>query len=665
MNLVSRKFDREICADFHSATEREWLETNGIGGFSSSTIAGLNTRRYHGLLTAATKPPVGRMLLLSKLEETLLVGGRRFDLSANQYSGAIHPRGYEFLAEFRLDPFPVWIYEIGNVRVTKTVFLVHGENSLVVEYEIDAQESSCELEIRPLIALRDYHSTTHANGSLDPSVLEEEGVASVEPYEGLRRLYFAHNATQLERQGNWYYGFEYAVERERGLDSNEDLYNPFTLRFANARKATIIASTQNHTVAEAAGMREKELRRRKQIGLASLRREPLVACLAAAADQFIVDRGDLKSIVAGYHWFGDWGRDTMIALPGLTLATGRADVAKSVLLAFAGCVNQGMLPNRFPDDGEAPEYNTVDATLWFFEAIRAYVEYTGDLEFVRGSLYAVLKNIIDWHMRGTRFGIRVDDDGLLMAGEPGTQLTWMDAKIGDWVVTPRHGKPVEVQALWYNALRTFASFAEAFHDEEARLVTHELANLAGRSFNKRFWNEDAGCLYDVVNGAETDGAIRPNQVFAASLHYAILPPEKTKPMLDVVERELLTPFGLRTLSPRDSRYRPRYEGGVWDRDSAYHQGTVWPWLMGPFISAYVKAHGRSAESRQQAQVWLEGFSEHMEVAALGQVSEILDAEAPHKPRGCVAQAWSVAELLRAAVEDVFEMMPARADAQAA
>jgi predicted glycogen debranching enzyme len=277
----------------------------------------------------------------------------------------------------------------------------------------------------------------------------------------------------------------------------------------------------------------------------------------------------------------------------------------------------------------------------------------------------VLKNIIDWHMRGTRFGIRVDDDGLLMAGEPGTQLTWMDAKIGDWVVTPRHGKPVEVQALWYNALRTFASFAEAFHDEEARLVTHELANLAGRSFNKRFWNEDAGCLYDVVNGAETDGAIRPNQVFAASLHYAILPPEKTKPMLDVVERELLTPFGLRTLSPRDSRYRPRYEGGVWDRDSAYHQGTVWPWLMGPFISAYVKAHGRSAESRQQAQVWLEGFSEHMEVAALGQVSEILDAEAPHKPRGCVAQAWSVAELLRAAVEDVFEMMPARADAQAA
>jgi len=383
MNLVSRgfaqiKIDREICADFIAATEREWLETNGIGGFSSSTIAGLNTRRYHGLLTAATKPPVGRVLLLSKLEETLVIHSdsgqdRRFDLSANQYFGAVHPQGYQFLTEFLLDPFPVWVYEIGDIRVKKTVFLVHGENTLVVEYEIDAQEGNCELEIRPLIAFRDYHSTTHANGALDPSVLEEEGVASVEPYPGLPRVYFAHNATRLEQQGNWYYGFEYTVERERGLDSNEDLYNPFTLRFANARKATIIASTQNHTVAEAAGMRKRELRRRKQTGLASRRREPLVACLAAAADQFIVDRGDLKSIVAGYHWFGDWGRDTMIALPGLTLATGRPDVAKSVLLAFAGCVNQGMLPNRFPDDGEAPEYNTVDATLWFFEAIRAYV----------------------------------------------------------------------------------------------------------------------------------------------------------------------------------------------------------------------------------------------------------------------------------------------------
>jgi len=656
------RFDSKVCSDIHAATEREWIETNGIGGFSSSTIAGLNTRRYHGLLTAAIKPPLGRMLLLSKLEETLVLDGQRFDLSANQYSGAIHPHGYEFLAEFRFDPFPAWTWEVGGTRITKTVFMPRGENAVVIEYAVEA---NCELEIRPLIAFRDYHSTTHVNGSLDPAVIAEEGIASVAPYAGLPRLYFAHNATELEPQGNWYYGFEYAIERERGLDSTEDLYNPFTLRFSGLRKATIMASTLNHSVAEAVEMRKRELRRRKQIVSAELRREPLTACLAAAADQFIVDRSELKSIAAGYHWFGDWGRDTMIALPGLTLATGRIEVAKSVLLAFAGCVNQGMLPNRFPDDGEAPEYNTVDATLWFFEAIRGYVEYSGDIEFVRGKLYDVLKDILDWHVRGTRYGIRVDDDGLLMAGEPGVQLTWMDAKIGDWVVTPRHGKPVEIQALWYNALRIFESFAEAFHDEEARLFTHELADLASRSFNADFWNEESGCLYDVINGNEADGAIRPNQIFAASLYHAILSVEKTKPMLDVVERELLTPFGLRTLSPRDSRYRPRYEGGVWERDSAYHQGTVWPWLLGPLISAHVKAHGRSEESRSRAQAWLEGFSEHIQIGGLGQISEILDAEAPNKPRGCVAQAWSVAELLRAAVEDVFEMRPARAHRAAA
>jgi predicted glycogen debranching enzyme len=650
-------FDRKVGSDIHAATEREWIETNGIGGFSSSTIAGLNTRRYHGLLTAATKPPLGRMLLLSKLEETLFVHGQRFDLSVNQYSGVIHPHGYESLVEFRLDPFPVWIWEVAGTRVTRTLFMARGENTVVIEY---STEGNCELEIRPLIAFRDYHSTTHANDALDPSILVEEGVASVAPYVRLPRLHFAHNAKTLEPQGNWYYGFEYAVEKERGLDSTEDLYNPFTLRFSGQRKATIIASTQNHSFADAVDMRKRELRRRKQIVPAELRQEPLTACLAAAADQFIVDRGELKSIVAGYHWFGDWGRDTMIALPGLTLATGRIDVAKNVLLAFAGCVSQGMLPNRFPDDGEAPEYNTVDATLWFFEAIRAYVEYSGDIEFVRAKLYGVLKDILDWHLRGTRYGIRVDEDGLLAAGEPGVQLTWMDAKVGDWVVTPRHGKPVEVQALWYNALRIFESFAEAFHDEEARLLAHELANLANRSFNARFWNEEAGCLYDAITGVEADGAIRPNQIFAASLHYPILPLERTKPMLEVIERELLTPFGLRTLSPRDSRYRARYEGGVRERDSAYHQGTVWPWLLGPFISAFVKARGRSEESRNQARAWLEGFTEHIQIGGVGQISEILDAEAPHKPRGCIAQAWSVAELLRAAVEDVFEMRPARA-----
>jgi predicted glycogen debranching enzyme len=650
-----------------AATEREWIETNGIGSFSSSTVAGINTRRYHGLLTAAIKPPLGRILLLSKLEETLLVDGRRFDLSANQYSGAVHPRGFELLAEFRLDPFPVWTYEAGCVRVTKALFMLAGENTVVIEYgfETESPEVRCELEIRPLIAFRDYHSTTHANGSLDSSVLVEDGVASVAPYEGLPRLYFAHNAVSLDPKGFWYYGFEYGAEKERGLDAKEDLYSPLTLRFSGLRNATIIASTTKHLCTEAAAMRAGELRRRERIGSSAPKHEPLAACLTAAADQFIVDRGELRSIVAGYHWFGDWGRDTMVALPGLTLVTGRFDVAKSILLEFAGCVDQGMLPNRFPDGGETPEYNTVDATLWFFEAIRAYVAYSGDLELVQGKLYAVLKDIVAWHLRGTRYGIRVDADGLLMAGEPGVQLTWMDAKIGDWVVTPRRGKPVEIQALWYNALRIVESFADVFHDEAARLFSHELATRPKQSFEAKFWNEQSGCLYDVIDGAECDGAVRPNQIFAASLHYPILGAERTKSMLAVVERDLLTPVGLRTLSPLDSRYCPRYEGGVRERDGAYHQGTVWPWLMGPFISAYVKAHGRSEESRQQARSWFEAFSEHTRTAGLGQISEILDAEAPHRPRGCIAQAWSVAELLRAAVEDIFEAEPVPSKTEAA
>ncbi len=653
------QFSRKICRDLDAATAREWLETNGIGGFSSSTIIGLNTRRYHGLLTAATKPPLGRMLLLSKLEETLVLNGRQFDLSANRYADAIYPHGYELLAEFRLDPFPVWTYALHGLRITKTLFMPHGENTVVVEYvfetDRDAPENEFRLEVRPLIAFRDYHATTHANLALDRSVIVDEGVASIAPYAGLPRLYFAHNGAKPDLQGNWYYGFQYSAEKERGLDSAEDLYNPFTLHFSGAGTATIVASTLQHSFDEAKPMRDRELARRGQLLRPELSQEPLLASLAAAADQFIVDRGELKSVVAGYHWFGDWGRDTMISLPGLTLATGRPEIARSILLAFAGCVSQGMLPNRFPDDGEAPEYNTVDATLWFFEAIRTYVAHSGDLEFVRGQLYGVLKDILEWHLRGTRYGIRVDKDGLLLAGEPGVQLTWMDARVGNVVITPRSGKAVEIQALWYNALRIFETFAEAFHDEDSRVITGQLAERVRQSFNAKFWNAEAGCLYDVIGDDGADASMRPNQVLAASLCHAILAPDKAKPMLEAVEKELLTPFGLRTLSPHDSRYRPHYEGGIWDRDSAYHQGTVWPWLLGPFITAYVKAHGRSEESRSQAKAWLEKFSDHMQIAGLGQISEILDAEAPHQPRGCIAQAWSVAELLRAAVDDVWDL----------
>jgi predicted glycogen debranching enzyme len=377
-----------------------------------------------------------------------------------------------------------------------------------------------------------------------------------------------------------------------------------------------------------------------------------VQALVAAADQYVVQRGHLKTIVAGYHWFTDWGRDTMIALPGLTLATGRYEVAKQILQAFAENVDRGMLPNRFPDAGETPEYNTVDATLWYFEAVRAYLEYSGDDDFVRG-LYPKLQEIVDWHVRGTRYGIQVASDGLLACGEEGTQLTWMDAKIGDLVVTPRTGKPVEIQALWYNALRIMEDLAGRFADSTGKEFYARLAATTREHFNERFWNESAGCLYDVVENGHADGSMRPNQIFAVSLHHGMLAPERARSVVAAVRDQLLTPMGLRTLSPRDPRYRGHYEGGVVERDTAYHLGTVWPWLMGPFITAWLKVNERSEEARRQCQHWLEGFREHLTSAGLGHVCEIVDAEFPHAPRGCIAQAWSVAELLRAAVEDVY------------
>jgi predicted glycogen debranching enzyme len=343
----------------------------------------------------------------------------------------------------------------------------------------------------------------------------------------------------------------------------------------------------------------------------------------------------------------------MIALPGLTLATGHAEIAKSILTEFAAHVDQGMLPNRFPDAGEIPEYNTIDATLWFLEAVRSLLQYTNDFEFVRNNLYAVLTDIIDWHVKGTRYQIHVDKDGLLYSGEPGVQLTWMDAKVGDWVVTPRTGKAVEIQALWYNALRVMEDLAEKFGDKANQKQYKTMAASTRKSFNEQFWNEQTGCLYDVVNGDERDASIRPNQVFAISLAKSMVSTAQAKSILLVVERELLTPRGLRTLSPNDSRYIGHYEGGPQSRDGSYHQGTVWPWLMGPFITAYAKTFGANA-GRKFGINWLSTFQDHLSEACLGQVSEIFDGDAPQTPRGCVAQAWSVAELLRAAVEDVYQ-----------
>jgi predicted glycogen debranching enzyme len=658
------QFTKETCGNLDAALRREWLETNGLGGFASSTITGLNTRRYHGLLVAATKPPVGREVLLSKLEETLLIDGQPFDLSANRYAGVVHPQGFRYLTNFRLDPFPIFTYEVEGIVIEKTVFMAYGENTTVVQYEFKSTErsqppKSLRLEIRPLIAFRDYHCTTHANGGLNAGVEQGPELAAVAPYPGLPTLYLAHNAIELEKTGDWYRNFEYDVERERGLDFTEDLFNHFILRFdlLSNNQASIIASIVHRDVARAAQYRQSEIKRRRIAAQTSPLKDEFAQALTAASDQYIVARGDKKTIIAGYHWFSDWGRDTMISLPGLTLPTGNHDVARSILSTFARHVDQGMLPNRFPDAGETPEYNTVDATLWFFEAARAYLAYTGDEEFVRTELYAVFTDIISWHARGTRYGIKVDSSGLLASGEPGVQLTWMDAKVGDWVVTPRRGKPVEIQALWYNALCIMEEFARRFGDDAAKKRYRNMAAMANWAFNRLFWNETDSCLYDVVNGGPPDASIRPNQIFAVSLPYTMLSPDRARSVVEKVREHLLTPYGLRTLTPSHPQYHGRFTGGPVERDGAYHQGTVWPWLIGPFITAYVKVNGASDAARKQASEWLRPLQDHLSDAALGHISEVFDGDAPQRPAGCVAQAWSVGEVLRAYVEDVKGMCP--------
>src|SRR5215470_3012768 len=658
------QFGWETCNDLNASLHREFLETNGIGGFASSTIVGLNTRRYHGLLVAAAKPPVGRLVLLSKLEETLLIDKQRFELSTNRYSGVIHPQGYRYLKQFRLDPFPVFTYEVEGVEIEKSVFMIQGENSTVVQYGLkkNTQPESLQnlrLEIRPLIAFRDYHSTTHENGALNPAVDTRPGVASVTPYKGLPSLHLAHNAKEITRSGEWYRKFEYEAERERGLDFSEDLFNPLVLRFElQARSpASIIASSEARDVSRIGDYRRAEIAGRRALAASSPVEDSFVQDLTAAANQYIVARGDQKSVIAGYHWFGDWGRDTMIALPGLTLPSGRHDVARSILRTFAENVNQGLLPNRFPDAVESPEYNTVDAILWFFEAARAYLAYTGDLDFIRGELYSVFVEIIARHVRGTRYGIKVDASGLLTSGEPGVQLTWMDAKVGDLVVTPRRGKPVEIQALWYNALCIMEDLARAFGDDAGQTRYRTMAAVTRWSFNRLFWNETSGCLYDVVNEGHPDPSIRPNQILAVSLPHTMLSPVRKRSVTEKVREYLLTPYGLRSLSPDDPQYRGRYADGPMERDGAYHQGTVWPWLMGPFLTAYLKVNGNRDEARRQAAEWLAPLKNHLSDAGLGHISEIFDGDAPQRPAGCIAQAWSVAEILRVLVEEIHGLRP--------
>lgn len=653
------QFEGKDCQDLSKALNLEWLETNGLGGYASSTIVGLNTRRYHALLTASFHPPTDRFVLLSKLEETIVVNSHTYDLSSNQYPSAVFPQGFRYLKSFRLDPFPIFVYETPEAEIKKTVFMVYGENTTVIQYQVRPKnmQAKIELHVKPLIAFRDYHCLTHENQALNKYVESQDGIVSVSPYEGLPSLYLAHDADRVSKEGCWYKSFEYEAEMQRGLDFSEDLYNPLTLSFdLNTRYAvTIIASTKRHEAKRAAELQKAELKRRREIFSQAPIDDPFVRQLTFAADQFVVKRKEEKTILAGYHWFTDWGRDSMIALRGLTLVTGRVETAKSILLTFARHVDCGMIPNRFPDHGTQAEYNTVDATLWFFEAVRSLLKYSGDYRFIKENFYSTFLDIMSWHIRGTRYGIRMDDDGLLLSGQPGMPLTWMDAKIGDSLIVPRYGKPVEVQALWYNALCFMEELADIFGDKPNQELYHRMSLKAKQSFNNLFWNESQKCLYDCVNGAQKDASIRPNQIFTVSLPHALLDPNRSKWVVEMVERELFTPFGLRSLSPKDPLYKAHCQGDPWTRDRAYHQGTVWSWLLGPFITAYLKVHQHSEQSQFQAKSWLKHIESHFFHTGLGQINEIFDGQAPHAPRGCIAQAWSVGEILRTTVEDVYKV----------
>ncbi len=609
--------------DFNAAASREWLETNGIGGYASSTVSGAHSRRYHGLLVAATKPPLGRAVLLSKFEEAVLIDGERFELSSNLYPGVIYPRGYELITGFRLDPFPIWTYKVAGLKIEKKVFMISGENSTVIEWSVKEQapeNRKIELELRPLLAFRDHHQLRKDEAGFDTNLEFGDGFISFTPVADLPSLYLANNAASTDEAGHWYRNLEYGIELERGFDFSEDLYCPCVLAFDLSQPASVIASTDRRAIDAVKALENAERDRRNALVATAGFDDEFSQRLTLAADQFVVTRGEGKTVIAGYHWFSDWGRDTMIALNGLTIVTGRTDVAKSIITEFAKHISQGMIPNRFPDAGATPEYNTVDATLWFFEAIAAYAEKTGDYEFVRRELYDRLIDVIDWHERGTRYNIHLDTDGLLYAGEVGVQLTWMDAKIGDWVVTPRTGKAVELQALWYNALCIMAEFAKKFDDRENLARFTEMARIARESFNGQFWNDVDNCLYDVVHGDEKDASIRPNQIFAVSLRNSILDSERAREVVEKVETELLTPVGLRSLSPNDPRYVPAYIGSPLERDAAYHQGTVWAWLIGPFIDAYRKVHEADAETEARVREMLSGFEDHLYDTMVGQVS---------------------------------------------
>ncbi len=653
-------FGREVCGNLTAAESREWLVTNGIGGFASGTIAGLLTRRYHGLLVAALQPPLGRTLLLAKLDETAEYdgiypkSGKFYPLYNNRWaSGSVEPNGHFYLNRFHLEgTTPVWTFALANALLEKRIWMEPGANTTYIQYKLTRATGPLALEAKAFVNYRDYHSTTLMN-DWEPEIDALNHGLRLKIFAEATPFYLLSDRAEITPQFDWYEEFLLSIEEYRGQnDVEEDHIYAGLMRVTlqPGESVTVVASTESNPILDGdAAYAARQAYEQALIERAEADHQqvlpPEIRQMILAADQFIVQRpipqdSNGRSIIAGYPWFSDWGRDTMVALPGLTLVTGRPTVAASILRTFAQFVDMGMIPNRFPDAGERPEYNTVDATLWYLEAIRAYHTATGDDALVR-ELFPVLTNIIEWHQRGTRYNIYMDpQDGLLHAGEEGVQLTWMDAKVNDWVVTPRIGKPVEINALWYNALRIMAEFATLLEEDGA--AYSKLAEKVKIGFG-RFWNEEMGYCYDVLDGPDGhDDSLRPNQLFAVSLPYSPLPLASQRSIVDACARHLLTAHGLRSLSPDDKTYIGQYGGDQRKRDGAYHQGTVWGWLIGPFVSAHLRVYQNPAEAFSYTASLFHHLADH----GVGSISEIFDGDPPFTPRGCFAQAWSVAEVLR-------------------
>lgn len=620
---------------------REWLEADGLGGFASGTVAGVRTRRYHALLLAATTPPTGRMVLASGFDAWLQTAAGQQALSTQRYTpNTLYPDGQWHIEGFDPEPWPRWRYRLADgTAIEQELFVPHGRAAVVLRWHLPDPVPGATLRLRPFLCGRDYHALHRENPAFRFTADGDGERRVFGTYDGVPAVCSLANA-RYAHEPTWYRNFLYAAERERGLDAVEDLASPGVLSWdLGAGDAVWILTTDETLLAGApaatalaAALADGERRRRR-----------FPSRLHRAADAYLARRGDGLTVIAGYPWFTDWGRDTFVALRGLCLAGGRPDDARRILLAWAAAVSQGMLPNRFPDRGEAPEYNAVDASLWYAVAAHEYLASGGagaaDTRVLRGAVEAIL----DGYAAGTRFGIRADGDGLLAAGEPGVQLTWMDARVGDRVVTPRIGKPVEVQALWLNALWAAAHWAPRFAEPLAR----------GRAaFAARFWNAARGCLFDVVDvdhrPGTADPSLRPNQLLAVGgLPLALLEGERARRVVDAVEAELWTPLGPRSLAPGEAGYAARYEGDGPSRDGRYHQGTVWPWLAGPFVEAWARVRGGGADVKREARArFLAPLVAHLDQAGLGHVSEIADGDPPHTPRGCPFQAWSVGELLR-------------------